>query len=200
MLRLAGQKEEIEGGFHTGAFRAFIAVELDGNFNVDSVLAELSQYKGDLSCVRRENMHMTLKFLGDTDEGMADAIEDVMKKSGENIPPFEVDFRGVGAFPERGAPNVVWAGVEGAEPLAELARRLENLLAPLGFPREGRFSPHITLARVKNPRTRAPLGAFLANHAGDRFGRMRVDALALKKSVLGPAGPLYSTVRKAPLR
>ena len=91
-------------------------------------------------------------------------------------------------------------GMEGANPLAVIARRLEAATEPYGYPREGRdFSPHVTIARVKGPRGLDAVPRVLEAHARDAFGEVLVDRVRLKKSVLTPDGPVYSTVEEVPL-
>jgi 2'-5' RNA ligase len=116
------------------------------------------------------------------------------------IRPFTVRLVGAGAFPNLRRMNVVWVGMEGAEPLVEIARRLEAGMEPLGYPREGRdFSAHVTVARVKGPRGLDDVRRVLEARARDAFGGASVDRIRLKKSVLTPQGPEYSTVAEVSL-
>jgi len=181
------------------SFRAFIAVDLGGRLGADRVFTELSTSGADLKVVEPGKMHITLKFLGETDEGAVGGILQDMEVSSQGIAPFELAFEGMGAFPDMGRIRVVWIGLKGAEPLVEVARRLEELLAGRGHAKEGRFSPHITVARVRGPRNKDRLQDILGRHAGERFGTMTVDRILLKKSVLSSAGPTYSTVGESPL-
>lgn len=178
-------------------FRAFIAVDLDERFRTRELLSELGQSGADLKLVEPRNLHVTLKFLGETPEDMVERIAGIMEESVRGIGPFDVRFRGLGAFPGQRSIRVVWVGMQGAEPLGQVARTLEDRLEVLGFPREARgFSPHITLGRVRTPRGWGSLPALIDKHAGTDFGAMRVEKMALKKSVLGPGGPTYSAVRE----
>jgi len=89
---------------------------------------------------------------------------------------------------------VVWVGMEGTEPLVKMAASLEEGCEPLGFPRESRsFSPHLTLARVREG-FRPDVGEFLRRHQGQDLGSFKVERIKLKKSVLTPAGPIYSDI------
>jgi 2'-5' RNA ligase len=96
--------------------------------------------------------------------------------------------------------RVLWVGLEGGQPLVEIARRLEAETEPLGYPGEGRdFSPHVTLARVKGGGDLDRARQVLEAHAHDAYGEFPVDRIRLKKSVLTPQGPVYSTVEEVPL-
>jgi 2'-5' RNA ligase len=90
--------------------------------------------------------------------------------------------------------------MEGAEPLGSMASRLEAALQPLGFEPEGRpFKPHLTLARVKDPRASGAVVRLVEKYAPGEFGSVDVKSILLKKSVLSPKGPTYTTVLTSPL-
>jgi 2'-5' RNA ligase len=182
-------------------FRAFLAVETDGSFRSEDILKELERSGADIKLVEPQNLHITLKFLGDTGEEKIEGIGRAMEESVRGIAPFEVRFRGLGAFPNSRSVRVVWVGLQGAEPLARISSKLDEELSGLGFAREQRgFSPHITLGRVRAPHRWGSLPAILDSHADADLGAMRVERLSLKKSVLGPRGPTYSTVLEAALK
>ena len=179
-------------------FRAFVAVDLDEGFGGRALLPELEGSGADLKLVEPRNIHLTLKFLGETDEALVDGITEAMRQSVRGVAPFEVRFHGLGAFPNRRNIRVVWVGVQGAEALVAIAGALEDNLAELGFEKEGRFSPHATLGRLRSRRS-GSLPALLEKYADTPLGKMTVRQLALKKSVLDGRGPTYSTVRQVEL-
>ncbi len=182
------------------AFRAFISVDLPVLESLKAFTEELRRTGASLKVVDVSQVHLTVKFLGDTEEALVPRIGDAMRASVAGIRPFTVRLAGTGAFPNLRRMNVVWVGMEGAEPLAEISRRLEESLEPLGYPRERRaFSPHVTIARVKGPRGLDDVRRVLEARARDAFGEASVDGIRLKKSVLTPKGPLYSTVGEVPL-
>ena len=181
-------------------FRAFIAVELGDGFQPDKLLDELKSFGRDLKTVEPDNMHATLKFLGDTDENSVDDIRKAMEESVLGTPPIDVEFHGVGVFPNMGYIRVVWAGMNGAEPLVEIAKRLESSLSKLGFKKERPFSPHVTLARVKFLKDKKRMQELLRAHEDDDLGTARIERIVLKKSRLAPAGPTYSDVCEAALK
>ncbi len=180
-------------------FRAFIAVDLDGGLRADKVLTELRTSGADLKLVEPRNLHLTLRFLGDTEESRTGDIRGAMEEAVRGATPFELRFRGLGAFPNPSYIKVVWIGLDGAEPLGLIARRLDDSLSKAGFGREGKFSPHLTVARVRSPRNRDRLQGLLKEHENEDLGAMTVGRIALKKSVLSPAGPTYTTVEEVAL-
>ncbi|MGQ9583395.1 MAG: RNA 2',3'-cyclic phosphodiesterase [Thermoplasmatota archaeon] len=180
--------------------RAFIAVDTGEGFRPEAVLGELRASGAELRLVEPHNMHITLRFLGEIDEGLVGAVNEAMVRSAEGVAPFDIRFRGLGAFPSESFIRVVWVGLSGAGPLAELARRLDAALAGLVEENRGGFSPHITLARVKSRRGLERLRAIVKAHSEDDFGSLRVERIVLKKSVLGREGPTYSDLNHVELR
>jgi RNA 2',3'-cyclic 3'-phosphodiesterase len=153
----------------------------------------------DVAWVKRDNAHLTLKFLGGVEAARLDAVATALAGAAGGCPPFHLTVRGLGAFPSATRPRVLWAGVEeGAGELAGLARRVDDVLVPLGFEREPRvFSAHVTLGRIRAPRSNPRLVEALAG--GGVFGRQRVDCLALVRSQLSPRGARYTELATAPL-
>ncbi len=180
-------------------FRAFIAVDLDSGSVAGKVLTELGTSGAALKLVETKNLHLTLRFLGDTEESRIPDIRKALVESVQGVLPFELRFRGLGVFPNPNYIKVVWIGLDGAEPLALMAGRLDDALAKVGFGREGKFSPHLTVARVRSPRNRDRLTALLRERQNDEFGKMTVGKIALKRSVLSSAGPTYTTVEEVRL-
>jgi 2'-5' RNA ligase len=151
--------------------------------------------------VRVEGLHLTLRFLGATPDERQPALAGALEAAALGVAPFRVVLSGGGAFPDAHRPRVLWIGIgEGVTELAGLARRLEEQLAPIGWPPEGRpFAPHLTLARtdgVPGADGRARRLAELAEGIG--FG-WRVDRIVLYKSVQGRGPARYEVVAEAPL-
>jgi 2'-5' RNA ligase len=176
--------------------RAFIAVEMDGSMLREPL--RLLRAFHDLKVVPEGNMHITLKFLGDVDEDRIPAINAIIDKAAERA-AFSFKVKGIGAFPSEKEPRIIWAGTEGAEPLGELAKELDEALAGMGFAKEERpFSAHITLARSRERGARLAYSG-LEEFKHKEFGVVPVASLHLKKSVLTPKGPIYSDLRVARL-
>lgn len=178
-------------------FRAFISADIAPNERLVSLLRQLAMSRADLKVVRPELLHVTLKFLGDTEEGMVNQIEELIKDCTKGVPPFTVRLRGMGAFPSMSNIRVVWVGMEDAQPLGEIAKRLDDSLKALGFETDTKgFKPHLTLARTRSPRNIANLQDIIKENAASDFGNYPVRSVHLKKSVLNPQGPTYSVVRE----
>jgi 2'-5' RNA ligase len=181
-------------------FRAFIAVEMGELPELRQFHSELKMLEPGMKAVDPGHLHVTLKFLGDTEESLVPKLDEVMRSGVNGIAPFTVHLHGSGTFPPKGNTRVVWVGLEGTEPLAIIASRLEGSLQELGFEPESRaFQPHLTLARVKDPRASGPAIALAEKYVLVDFGSVNVDRILLKKSVLGPRGPTYTTVITSPL-
>ena len=183
--------------------RTFIAIELDEG--IRSRLADAAERLRGAGCkvrwVKPDRMHLTLKFLGEIDPSALDAVALAMATAAEGGAPFRIQVAGLGAFPPRGAPRVVWAGVrDAAGALAEVHKRLDEALGVWGFERETRaFRPHLTLGRVKERRGSERLRAVLEEQAGAEFGVQGVRELVCFRSELSPHGPTYTPLCRQPL-
>lgn len=181
-------------------FRGFIAVEVPTTEPLERLARELRTSGASLKIVSLENLHATLKFLGDTEEGLVSEVVDAIRKATGEVSPFVARLRGAGAFPGLARMNVAWVGIENAEPLARVAGALEASLEHLGFRRETRpWSPHVTVARVKGGRNLERLRQILRAHETTLFGEWTVDEVRLKRSVLSPEGPAYTTLEEVRL-
>ncbi len=176
-------------------FRGFIAVEVASSRKLEEFSRAVKATDAPLKMVNLDNIHATQKFLGDTHEDLIPEIEKIMKDAVSGISPFTINIKGTGAFPNLNRLSVVWAGMEGAEPLGTIAEKLNTGLEPLGFrPERRKFSPHITVARVKGGRNKEKLVDIILKYQDTEFGEIQVDRIILKKSVLTPQGPIYSDV------
>jgi 2'-5' RNA ligase len=181
-------------------FRAFVSVEVGPRLDWHALHKELAEVDRGVRPVRPEQLHLTLRFLGDTDEGAVDDLKDLMATSVADVDPFSISFHGVGAFPNARKPRVIWIGIQGAEPLVYIARSLEAGVVDLGWKPEGRgFRPHATVARIKHVRRQGRLSALLERWHDRSFGSMEVRSIELKRSVLTPQGANYSTIHSTPL-
>lgn len=177
--------------------RLFIAIPVTAD--VSPVIADLAELGRPIRTVRPDHLHLTLRFLGDTDESLVPQLEEALIETAATESPFDISFQGLGAFPKPARPSVVWAGIRPAEPCMRLEKTLTTLLAPLGFEPEGRaYRPHLTLARVKG-RARAGLAEFLSGHSEAEFATMRVPEISLFESTLTSAGAIYAKLASAPL-
>ncbi len=176
-------------------FRAFISVDIPWEGRLEDILRKIHLADPTLKTVDPSLMHVTLKFLGDTEESKVRAISECMRKAIEGAVPFDLSLKGMGAFPHKDRPRVIWVGLENAQPLAVIARRLEDLLSPLGFQPERRgFTPHLTVARARVEKSVPAVRTILDENAHTYLGKAHVDRIRLKKSVLTRSGPIYTTV------
>lgn len=181
-------------------YRGFVAVEIGGLSRILELGEDLKRTRVRMKLVEADNIHMTLKFLGDVDERKNERILEAMRGSAEAIQPFEMTLKGAGVFPGENNIRVVWIGAEGAEPLSEIARRLNSHLKKVGFPAEERaFTPHITVARVKDSRRSHQILGVIDAHRDTEFGVVKVDGIHLKRSFLTNEGPVYTTIGVAKL-
>lgn len=133
-------------GGHDKGMRLFLAVELEPEIREKMVRIQGRLAEDALKPVEPENIHVTLKFLGEVEEGKVSALVRALK--GVRMAPFEIAVQKIGVFPNINHINVVWVGADG--PLGELAKKVSVALAGLGFPEDERgFSPHITIARER---------------------------------------------------
>lgn len=145
----------------------------------------------------RDTLHITVRFIGEVDGGTKRSIEDAL--AAVQLAPFTVSVAGVGCFPPRGAPRILWAGLDEAAPLHELHARVERALTRAGLPPEGRkYTPHVTLARLRDP-PRAKVVQVLQHLALLRTAPFRIDAFQLYSSVRSPRGSKYRIEHHYPL-
>lgn len=179
--------------------RSFIAFDINNETVLQRfthVQDKLVQIGADLKLVQPQNIHVTMRFLGDIKPVMVDSVYDAMKKV--SFSAFNCEIRGIGVFPDLRYPRVVWAGIRnGANELRSVFTQLEPSLQQLGFnPDSKGFSPHLTLARVKTGRNKAELARCIQELVDFDCGVVRADCLRLKKSVLTPKGPVYSMLKE----
>jgi RNA 2',3'-cyclic 3'-phosphodiesterase len=168
--------------------------------NLVLVEEELKRTRADLKVVRRDNLHFTVKFLGEVPD---DTVKEIDRRlEGLTLSSFGVRVRGVGAFPETRRPRVVWAGVsrESEEAMNEAAAAIIGVLEGVGKPEDHEFHPHITLARVRSPLNGGALAPFLQLNTARDLGETRIESLILKSSVLSPSGPAYTDLREYVLK
>ncbi len=148
--------------------------------------------------VERENIHLTLKFLGNVSAPRLGEVKSSLQQV--IFSAFTAEIKGAGAFPNLNHMNVVWVGVnEGWSQVEQIYEQVEKLLSGLGFRREHRpFSPHITIARVRSGRKRDEVASFLQRLTEESFGTITVDKIRLKQSILSSSGPKYSTLLEIP--
>lgn len=179
------------------AVRAFLALEVSEEVRsrIMELEKELEESGADIKLVERENLHVTMKFLGEINKAVLEGVYNIMDGLRED--KFEIKVEGVGAFPNLRVLRVLWVGIrDGADRVIGIQRRLDDQLIRLGFGKERDFVPHITVGRVKTPRNKERILQILEKYKGHYFGMCMVERLVLKKSVLTPRGPVYSNLKE----
>jgi 2'-5' RNA ligase len=178
-------------------FRAFISADIGAKPELVELEEVLRRTRASLKLVEPSNIHITLKFLGDTEEELTADIINTMQKSVVGIPSFKLKLSNIGAFPNSNYMKVIWVGMANPAHLITIAERLDQDLLALGFKPERRgFSPHLTLARVKSRMGKDELQQILKDYEGHEFGEIDINCIRLKKSDLTRGGPIYTTVKE----
>ena len=177
--------------------RSFVSIDIEDPAilsGVTTVTSSLMELGGDLKPVERENIHLTLKFLGNVSQPKLEQVKTSLGRV--RFRPFTMEIRGAGAFPSANRMNVVWVGIgEGWSEVQKIYEQTERNFFELGFTRENRnFTPHITIARVKSARNIHNMAEFLERLSENSFGTCKIDSVQLKRSILSPSGPTYSTL------
>ncbi len=181
-------------------FRGFIAIDITPTDDILRFLNEINSVNADIKVVEPQNIHITLKFLGDTPEEKIDQIEQIIIDSVEGISPFSIKLIGTGVFPNKNYIRVVWIGIKDIEKLVTIAKNIDEKIAKLGFKKEKRgFSAHLTIGRVKTAKNKDVLLKKIENYSDFDFGIQEVKSIKLKKSDLTPKGPIYTTMKEITL-
>lgn len=180
--------------------RTFIAVEVAEKIR-DKLAEEVRILHAGaplVKWVKAENMHLTLRFLGDVKEDDLEELFDALAEEAAGISSFAMEIKGIGAFPNWRHPRVVWAGCgEGADEAADLGAAVEEVCVDLGYEREKRpFRPHLTLGRVKQPADARGLEGAVAGLEDKVFGYLDVDAVVVFMSSLRRNGPVYAPMAR----
>lgn len=177
--------------------RLFVAIEIPSEIRktLVALLKELRGIAPQPKWVRAENLHVTLKFLGETDASKLGAIERALAAV-RSPQPVSLEFRDLGFFPNERKPRVFWLGMEASANLKSLADEMDHTLHQVGFPLEDRpFIPHLTLARFNPPGLPPKLGSAVTEHSTRTFGSLVAREFHLIESKLKSTGAEYTTVQ-----
>jgi RNA 2',3'-cyclic 3'-phosphodiesterase len=190
---------EIRSASMANSIRLFIAIKIQSTPALEVVLQQLERLGRPVTTVAKDQLHVTLKFLGDTQSTLIPNVAQVLQETAAAEAAFNIRLVGTGAFPHLGRPSVIWAGLQQAAPLVQMQGRLEQALEPLGFARESRpFHPHLTLARVK-ARPPHELTEIVKQHEFTDFGMAAICSVELYQSELKPQGPQYTVLQSMAL-
>jgi 2'-5' RNA ligase len=175
--------------------RLFVAVDLPETIREN--LAAMSFGIPGAKWVSPEQLHLTVRFIGDVDGVLFRDIKNILDEV--SFAPFSLQLKGVGYFPPRGAPRILWIGLEKSDPLLLLRKKIDSRLLQVRVEPEGRkFSPHITLARLKSSPVQK-IANFLAGNGLFSQEPFQVDDFKLYSSILSPKGAYHKVERIYPL-
>jgi 2'-5' RNA ligase len=185
--------------------RLFVALEIPAAVR-DNLAAQIKELR-DLSAqvvdkrprwLRPENLHVTLKFIGEVPPAKLDDIRSTLAAIRSDA-PVDLKFRGLGFFPNEQLPRVLWAGIKASPNLPSLAANIDSALETQGVAQEKRaFTPHLTLARFEPPGLHEKLRAVIQQNSGREFGSFEACEFHLIESKLKPAGAEYTSLASFP--
>jgi 2'-5' RNA ligase len=186
--------------------RVFVALEIPAAVR-DNLAAQVQELR-ELSAkvadkrprwVRPENLHVTLKFIGEVSPAKLEGIRGALSAIRSDA-LVEIKFCGLGFFPNEQYPRVLWAGLDASANLPSLAGDIDSALETQGFPRERRaFTPHLTLARIEPPGLHEKLRAAIQKNGVREFGAFQARDFYLIESKLKPSGAEYTTLASYPI-
>ena len=184
--------------------RSFIAIDLPEETRKalgTDIQKQLKKSGAGVRWLKPGSIHLTLKFLGNIHLAQVEDIALAVAEEVRDQPPITLGAAGLGAFPSRRKPRVIWIGMEGeVQRLSRIQARVENALEPLGFVREKRvFQPHLTIGRVKDRRRLQALIDAMATLDMEPFNSFDADEIILYKSDLRPTGAIYTKLHRMPL-
>ncbi len=171
--------------------RLFIAIEIDDILKekIYNIIEKLKASGCDIKWVEKENLHITLRFIGETEENKLENIKNSIEKAIAGIKKFKISISGFGMFPNTKFPRVLWLGVkEGESQLKTIAKKLN--------PDEKKFSSHLTIGRFKNKKNIENLIDVLNNLKLDHVGETKVSSVVLFQSKLTGSGPIYTPLER----
>ena len=187
--------------------RVFIAIDIDDKIRKaiaalqKQIASKVDVKKGDVKWVEPNNIHLTLKFLGEISDEQLTEVSEIVKTVAQAHQKFNLDIESVGSFGGRST-KVVWVGAgKGTDALLALQKDLDDLLEQAGFPKEDReFSAHLTLCRVNHPVAGLKVGEAVAQFSHLKLGSIAADAIYIYQSQLTPQGPIYTMLSDFKLR
>jgi len=188
--------------------RSFIAIELPDELKEGLTQLQTQLKLGKIPSVKwvdPYSIHLTLKFLGNIAVGRIPEVTQAIEEAAQGMSPFHLEVKGLGVFPNVRQVRVAWVGIGGeVDKLSQLQQRIESNLMPLGFtPESRRFTPHLTLARLRDwalPNERERFGQLIAGTKFETVYAIKVDSINLMRSQLTREGAIYSQLSSVELR
>jgi RNA 2',3'-cyclic 3'-phosphodiesterase len=176
--------------------RVFVAIDIPAAQKelAAGIASTLAAAQADVKWVKSDAIHLTLKFLGEIPRDVLDPLQEALGKELADFPDFAIKIEGMGQFPPKGTPRVIWLGItEGAPELANLAALIDKTIVALGFPGETRpWAAHLTLGRVNSPRHREELQKMLSTTTAPDSPPFPARKVILIRSQLQRSGPIYT--------
>lgn len=182
--------------------RSFLAIEIPEmlHVSIEELQKQLKETRADVKWVAPQNMHLTLKFFGAISSEKIGQASQIIEPIVACCQPFSISIFGLGCFPSRHRPRVIWLGINrGNKEIALLQKQIEEKLLAAGFPAEERaFTPHLTMGRVRSGRNLSELQPLLVAKQNWQVGAFGVREIVLFKSELKPTGAIYTRLRAFP--
>jgi RNA 2',3'-cyclic 3'-phosphodiesterase len=186
--------------------RTFIAIEISDEIRdaLVQIQSHLKYAGADVKWVEKQNIHLTLKFLGEITDKKCDEVKAALDEAGRTTKQFEIDVKELGVFPKIDYPRVIWVGLnKGVNESKELAAKIEEALSRIGFQKESRpFAAHLTIGRVRSSKNKAVLKEKIESYdlrAASSDLSQPIDSIILFQSTLMPNGPIYTKLHDAKL-
>ena len=170
--------------------RVFVAVEISNDRILKNIETFQKNVQIDAKPTKIDQIHFTLKFLGEIDESKCEQVKNTIKKI--SFSSFDLSLKGIGGFPNLKNPRVIWIGIDenGVKKLTALANEIGMKLTSLGYENDKKFKPHLTIFRVKKKID--DISVMMKDYQTIEFGAQTVSKIKVKKSVLSPKGSEYS--------
>lgn len=181
--------------------RCFISVPIieDLKGKIEKIQERIDSAGADIKFVEKENLHFTIKFLGEISEEKLEKVKETIKKTANMFESFEINIKNLGCFPNRDYARVIWLSAENSV-FPALIEAFDLNLNELGFEKEKSYIPHLTVGRVKSGSNKTELLAIIRELENIEVGLMKIDKIELFKSVLTPKGPIYEELLTVNLR
>ncbi len=182
--------------------RLFVAIEVPKNIceKINDFVFRNYRLLGNnkFTWVKKDNLHLTLKFLGETKNDLVEKIIEILNSVSSNSKKFKAQIKGVGIFPNISFIKVLWLGIQdNNNKLSLLAEDIDEKMFQLGFKKETRsFVSHLTIARIKSVKNIEKIKCFIQKFCELSFGVFEVDSITLYESILKPQGPEYKIIKK----
>ncbi len=175
--------------------RAFLGIPIPDDLKLKIVRIQKKFEEFDVKLVEKENLHFNLRFFGEIEDEKIKNVKNVLEKVATKFEPFDINISGIGAFPSKNYVRVVWLGVkEGLQTFKTLEDIISDHLASLGFEKDSRFVPHLTLGRVRSGRNKNEIVTLMEKMVDVEIGKMKINRITLFQSKLSTSGPRYDGV------